>query len=408
MADTATEFLNGTRNYTQLAAGVTLVANSATEQAVVRDIELNNPNTYSFKYTSGGQPVATSNGNLSGNEIVGASSSLVMTPANLAAQNQIIELNRSSGVTTLNTFTGVTLFGTVPNSFSGTNVATSLTTTLTVDPIFICFGANGDFYYSQYNSSSNANVYRRALGVNGAESTIMVSGGTQNAFDGRYISGFDTGGTTLQVYDTLTNTSIGQSSIALSGGVNFQSSTSCSIDGYLWIRSEQSAPSYLVNLLTRTIVQQFGTSVIPNTSTSNSRQNSTWGKDSKGNYYLMVGLDNNSTPSNGTMGVSFGKNLASPSANLFTLSTNNLVPRTNYTANRFFSTPNRLFSFAAGQSGGLNTFVCNWDTLVLSQVTASNYNNNGNNGAWLAVDSTRANTDFGNIGIRATGIKTTP
>jgi hypothetical protein len=403
MADTVVDFINTTKQYTDFVTGVTLVSNSASEQAVVKDIQLSNPSNQTFKYTVGNVEVANSNSSkLTGSELVGASKSLVMSLSGIPVANQIFAATSS---TTYYPNAIKTFFDTsIPASVtSDTSANFSFSTSLSTTPYFICFGANGDFYYSNNNASS---LYRRAGGVNGTE-TIVMSGGMACAtsFDGRYIYGFWVNTNGMNVYDTQTNTQLTSGSINGFSGTITNQSSSAALDGYVVLKWDGSSGGsmHVINGATRTSNYNWITS-----GTQGQRNNMAMGKNSVGNYYILRG------DTSQLRVIGLGNSLASPNATLTASYTNptgwSLGDPTNpnvYLRNP--SAPRFIFSAGGSSPAGyidLESFVDN-PTGSLGTITINNIIVATSYAMTLRVDSTKAVADFGTVGVRATGIKTT-
>jgi hypothetical protein len=401
MPDTVVDFINTTKQYTDFVTGVTLVSNSATETAVVKDIQLSNPNSQTFKYTVGNVEVANSNSQkLTGSELIGASKSLVMGLAGNPVANQIYSAVNTNTIypNPISTF----FDNAIPSSLASDN-STITITTLSTTPYFICFGANGDFYYGNNNSTS---LYRRAGGVNGTETTVM-SGGQACAlsFDGRYIYGFWVNQNGMTVYDTQTNTQLTSGSISGFSGTITNQSSSASMDGYVVLKFDGSSGGsmFLINGATRTSSFSFAP-----TANGGQRFNMAMGKNSIGNYYIVRG-------DAGALRVfSLGSNLANP---VYTLVGNYSSPSgwstgDNVNGNAYLRNPSapRIIISAGGSDPmgyiDLNTFISSASGAVGS-IKISNVTVAQSYAMTLLVSPAKAITDFGTIGIRATGIKTT-
>ena len=407
MADTVVDFINTTSNYASLSTGVTIVSNSASEQAVVKDIELSNPNGRTFNYTVGNVvAVSSSVSKLTGTELVGSSRSLVMTTPSKGVANGLLMFLSSSQDYYPSPFT--TVFDTdTPASISSSTSNVALGTFLSTVPYFICFGANGDFYYGNNNSGQ---LYRRAGGINGAETTVISPGSAGSvSFDGRYITGFTINSTTMTTYDTLNNVLLGSGSIAgWPGNTITGQSCSAALEGYVVMRYDgsNSSTAYIINALTRTVVGSFTASL-----NNSQRCNIALGKNSLGNYYVVLGAG-------GTLlrVIGLGSNLSSPSISFFSFITSAAQGWNvgdNLNSNGYIRNPSapRIIWGGLGQN---NMGYIDLDSFITIQAGSLNlvpvYNLTGNvsnTAATFTLNSTQTSTDFGTIGIRATGIKTT-
>jgi hypothetical protein len=408
MADTVVDFINTTSNYASLSSGITIVSNAASEQAVIKDIELNNPKGRTFNYTVGNVIVVSSSASrLTGTELVGSSRSLVMTtPAKAVANGLLLFLNST---TEYYPSPFVTVFDTdTPSVISSSTSTVSISPSLSTTPYFCCFGANGDFYYGNNLSSA---LYRRVGSIQGSESQVITSNNASAlSFDGRYIYGFQQNSTVMTVYDTLNNVQQGTGAISgFPGGLTFNSQNcSAALDGYVVLRNNGSPgnPLILVNGLTRTTITTVDASL-----NSTLRCNIAFGKNSIGNYYAVFGAG---APL--LRAVGFGNNLTSPSVTSVNYSTSagagwNL--NENLNSNGYVRNPNapRIIWGGVGQNTmgyiDLDSFITS-PSGSLSAVPVQNLTGNASNTAvTFTVNSTQASTDFGTVAIRATGIKTT-
>lgn len=407
MADTVVEFINTTKTYSDFVTGVTLVSNGANEQAVVRDIALDNPGNRTFDYNVGNTTILSTNSSvITGTELLGASTSLVMKPANTVLANGLFTVPQSQSLYYKNSFS--TIYNNVGTAsiISDGNIQYTFSPTLTDTPNFVCFAANGDFYYSQ---GTSGNIYRRAGGVNGTQTTA-VSGSTNNkpTFDGRYIFSFGNGVNTMNVYDTTTNTSTNGTISGYSGTTIDGTASTTSIDGYAIIKvtDGQSATTIIVN------TNRVATGQINVGQQGDGIQGGfAVGKNSDGNYFLFRGDGGN------ILRVFYlGTSLATPVTSVTNIFNTSRAPGwlvNNQNANPYVVNPlvPRII-FGGPLSSTYNGYVDldNWDVGAngtFSTFASSNFSSSYTWPMQLTTDIVKANTDFGIIDVRVTGIKTT-
>ena len=396
MADTVTEFINVTgKTYTELQTGVTIVTNNSTDQAVVKDVVLTNPNSRTLQLAVGNAVVAqtVSAARLAGSELLGSSNTLLLKTGSAALFNRLRYFDStSSAYNDLMT----TLFSTdsVPSSITGTESALSFGSTFSVPPYFAVFAANGDFYYS--NNSSSA-LYRRAGGVAGSQTTI-TSRGHSCSFDGRYIYSFNTT-SGMAVTDTQNNGSVVQLDYT---GVPAVGATgiSAAIDGYVWLKPSYNEQAYLINPTTGVGVALGGY-----IDANSARSFVGIGKTSTGDY---VAIQTTST-ANSVYWWNFGPSLAAPSIKANGGIAQSLGANANINSNNILRTPgsNQFLLLIAG--GGSTNTLFNVDTITApTNFSLSGFTPSSSAGKILSVTGSTADIDFGTINVRATGIKTTP
>lgn len=235
MPDTLKEFYNNDVTLTSLQAGVTLVSTTSTQTAVVKDIEMNNPNIRDIDFRVGGTTLISSNSSLTGSEIIGASSSMTMANSSQALLNRVYVFHTTASHR-LNTTT--TVFGAPTSTSVFTHTTPSFTTALSLSPSFACLTASGDFFYSGYNINI---LYKRTGGINGTQTALSTPGANCQlwAYDGsRYIYGYANDVGAMYEYDTQTNTWATRS---FSIPINISYCSMTAIDRYVIINPDASS-----------------------------------------------------------------------------------------------------------------------------------------------------------------------
>ncbi len=185
MADTLKEFTNVTKTFAQLQSGVTVLTTGANEAAVLKDVQVSNltiPLSLKVNGATVANVPANSLARLSGNEIIGSSSSVTLSTYLIGILNSIV----SATQTTVREVSLPTLLS------NGTTVGVVSVTSTTVStfnntPYQIYQSSNGDVYY-YYDDGSNK-LRKRAGGFNG---TITQIGGNPSGIFGQYTCGDDT------------------------------------------------------------------------------------------------------------------------------------------------------------------------------------------------------------------------
>lgn len=394
MADVITEFVNDPSvSYNELVAGYPIVTNTASEQAVVKDVVITNPNTRSLTLSVGDTVVSSvsTSAKLSGSEIVGASSTLNFKTETIPLFNVIQEYDN---ITNYTVNVNPTVFsGDAFSTVSTSQTTVNYTTGLSGLTYFAVFAANGDFYYGNNNNS----IWRRAGGINGAETTITTTFGLAASYDGRYIYGFQQNNTTsFIVVDTQNNGSVVTRTMSGFSGLNApdQRANSAAMDGYVWFHPNAGQGSYLLNGATGTGKQLGGAS------TTAVRTFVGLGKNSFGDYY---GLQTVSDAATSLRWFNFGPSLE----NAYLKATGNRVTnslRDRDSVNMFVKSPaSDRYIFLITSTA----YVFDLDNINTEYKFSGVSFVSTDRAKILQVDATQANTDFGSVGIRATGVKTT-
>jgi hypothetical protein len=359
---------------------------------------LTNPNNRNLRLTVDGAVVAETNvaARLSGSELLGASESLVLRTAGLALVNRIQAFIASD---TIQNNVLATQFGEIAASVAMTG-SNSQVTAFSTDPNFAVIAANGDFYYSNNTSSS---LFRRAGGANGSQSTI-TSNGRACSFDGRYIYSFGQGNQSMSVTDTQNNGSVSTGNFTGVTDNVTSNANSAAIDGYVWLKADSTLNNgVLINGATRAGIYIGGIN-----DGSSQRFFVGIGKNSAGDY-IVVQLT--SYLSNSAYWWNLGPSLATPfikASGGFTVSGAGNISNTN--CNNIHRTPGSDRFLLHIPGGGQNNTVIDLDTIRNNTATyffLTGANINQTSGRVLSVVSSNANSDFGTVNVRATGILTT-
>lgn len=399
MPDNIVEFINVTgRTYDQLISGVTIASTTASQQAVVKDVVLTNPNSRNLRLTVDGAVVAEANvaTRLTGSELLAPSESLVLRTGQLALLNRIQAFIPSD---TIRDNVLATQFGEVSASVATTN-SNSQVTAFTGNPYFTVIAANGDFYYSDNNTGS---LYRRAGGVNGSQSTI-TSNGRACSFDGRYIYSFGQGNQSMSVTDTQNNGSVSTGNFTGVTDNVTSNANSAAIDGYVWLKPDATVNNaVLINRATRSAIYLGGVA-----DGSSQRFFVGIGKNSDGDY---IGIHTTSYLSNSIYWWNFGPSLATPfikASGGFTVSGAGNIANTN--SNNIHRTPGADRFLLHIPGGGQNNTVIDLDTIRNNTATYFSLpgaNIDQTSGRVLSLVASNTNSDFGAVNVRATGILTT-
>lgn len=396
MVDTVKEFINTTNlSYTDIAAGVTIVGNTASESAVVRDVVINNPSNRMLALMVGNSTVATVTGSarLTGTELVGGGTSLQLK---IGAQPRFNEFYSSArNTTSFNKVRYPTLFDN--DVFTAGTIVTysnPLTVPFSGNPTFICFDANGNFYYAMHGTGT---LYKRAGGVNGTQTSVTF-GTAGYCYDGsRYIYAFGSG--LVYTFDTQTGTA---TSIGCGVTLDPSYSYTSALDGWIYCRTQyDSSVNYLVNPASGAYV------AVPGRASASAQAYFVGlGKDALGNY--VVWQSNYTAPMLSWWNL--GPNIAAP-----VVKQNGTIPSAlegNYasssgTVNCVRQVGNTAAFYITNGSTSYNYYF-DINTKVISQIPISDGSAVFYGPAFVpAPSAVQANSDFGAVAIRATGIKTT-
>jgi len=397
------EFSNVTgQTLPNLQTGVALATAASGEALRVRDVAITQTVTRPWRLRLGSTPLLTGSGNaiLAGDEVVVPGSPLTIDTLDMAIFNRFAFF--TSGGDNFNVTTP-TIFGSDrPTALTGTAVSANFSPALNSGSTnFACIGANSDFYYYDRTASNTTPLFRRAGGINGAESTVS-SGRADCCYDGsRYIYAIDN--TSFQEVDTLTGTV--SATINFSGAVTNLNITSdwynhsAALDRYFVIRTggSNNYTVYLVNGQTGVTVS-LGT---PSGTATSQRLPVAFNRLSNNDYVAHVIFGT------GTLRINLGPNLASPTSQTTAPSyaTSGL---TNSSTNTSVIIPiqsarNHLVQLLANTSGHS---ILNLDTgvFVMSAVSSSSISGTTPLCWYLRpLDAASANTDFGTTAARTTG-----
>lgn len=403
MPETLTEFINTTKTLTELLADVTIVANSGSERAVVRDVQISNPAGLPLRLKAGAMVLSTPTGNdsLSGSEIIGPSSSMTIDTIAAGILNRVYTVNSGGGVfckldiPTL--FLG--MFGGTGNTIVTSTTVTSFPGTAT--PGFICLPPSGHFYYAD-NTPSYPQLYKRASGANGAQTTLDANFGHIVCYDGaRYIYGLTNGSSTAKICDTTTAAVTSVSVSWPNGSPQANYTHACAMDGYLWMRSSYNSTGTLVNMTTGAAQTLGGYA-----SAAGQRFYVGMAKNTAGQYILYQ--TNPVTPTQHwfNIGSTLGAGLTVLVSGTTTISLSSSAGNVNQLY-RLPGVDNYLVYMPtdtndAFQLINMTTFAVELSLTPFGPTAAQiGY------GKFLSLDTARAVTDAGTFRIRATGIKLT-
>ena len=457
MADTITEFINvsGKKLSDVAEPGLLILSNSNSETSVIKDVFISNTKGRALALRVGATDVTSTIGSakLSGTELIGAGTEVRLLSRTVPVINQFTTINWNTTGVAANTILIETLFNDsspVPG-FKSKTIATVTGSACTVVPNFNFFDVAGNFYYATAtngtntaNTNTNANpfsstkdglngLYKRVGGVNGAETRVMVmptasgiggspimvggvnSGATQKfSWDGkRYFhvmacNGTETSPVILQSYDTINNT-WNYMNIA-PWGPTYQTAITGSLSGleeYVFVYSYADRHRvYVFNHVTQRFLGSY-----PTVGTSTAWQSSIiTGKDTAGNY-IVFASSYGTAPHVVNLGpdISLGVSgaPATTSSSIGAGVGQGLYDETSAgEVNRWTRSPNNLrfaFVFDAFKIGVLDfdssTFALISPSTAFPQTIAS-----------ITVHTPQiaaAEADFGEVGIRVTGIKTT-
>jgi hypothetical protein len=201
----------------------------------------------------------------------------------------------------------------------------------------------------------------------------------------------------MAVTDTQNSGSVVERSYSGPSGIDGSYSFSAAIDGYVWLHRSYSDQCYLINSSTGVGVALGGQS------DSNAyRYFVGIGKNSAGDYIAIQTL-----PVNAVYWWNFGPSLATPTIKASGSFTQTLGNVYNPSSNNIIRTPgsNRFLALIPG-GGTINTMF-DLDAITAPTNFSLNVSPASASGKVLSATSSVANTDFGTVNIRATGIKTT-
>lgn len=389
MTDIVTEFINvNNLKYQDLLAGVTIVNNSATECAVLKDVVVSNPSGRLLDLVVGSSRVATvmSDSRLSGTELLPVNAKLQLKTRAPAMMNEFYSAGNQTAL--VRKFRSPTLFGDNVTEFFSAQVPNPVTSQFASTITFMCFDSGGNFYYATHNI---AVLYKRSGGVNGAQ-TSYAFGSLGFCFDGaRYIHAFS--GNSVFTFDTV---DAAITSKVCGVGITANQCYASAIDGWIYVRPNIGEINYLVHALTGNkvpapgVLSEYGMAFYVGI-----------GKDSKGNYICWQ----TSYPHPLFYWWNIGPTLSAP-----------LVRKSGSSNDAFaskYSTTNGITQ-ATRQAGSDSIFyvigdsvICHFDieTKIITRLPDPGALSEGPSFVPI-VNQVFASEDFGTVGIRATGIKT--
>jgi hypothetical protein len=391
MPDKITEFINSDQiTYDALVAGVTLVANTSTESAVVKDIVFRNPLRRPLSLEVGGTSLmkVSDSCRLSGTELVGPGTSLRLKLAGQPTFNGFYFAKDGSNVIWNRCST---LFGSGDSSMSILESTNSVSGSLSGgQPDFICFDQFGNFYYS-----SGSNLYRRAGGPMGSETSYAFAP-YAHCYDGkRYIHAFSSANN-IFTFDTQTSavSSVLCASIGSYGTVG-NDAYSSALDGRVYVRPWNGTTSFIVNPTNGAAV------LLPSIAESGYRYFVGLGKDDAGNY------------------IAWQTDTTAPQLNWWNLGRDITTPVVNQTGTAYGSLMNSYGRVQAVRQAGSDSdfYIFGKGTCVRFDVRSKQLVNLTptigiipyDGAAYVpAVNTTFSAEDFKTIGVRVTGIKTIP
>lgn len=397
MPDTLTEFINNpSLTLSELNTGVPVITNAAGETAVLKDVRVTNENGHALTLDVDGTVLNNVNGSdsLSGSEIIGGSSTLSLKNKTqvLGLINDILVPTSSTG---LREATSPTIFGGTIGSVTGSYVTTTIS--LPAQPHFYYEKSNGDGYFLQ-ESNNNAPLYKITGGIKSGNTAVNVGtlgNGISVDEDTGILYGFY--GNTLRSYDTSTDTA--SSAITITGDLPSAAHNyvhSAAMDGYVFVHPQYNTSGYVINGATGVSVQAGGTG-----SGSAQRYGVGMAKRSNGDYvmlqlnytepflyYWVVGPDLSSPV------VKASGSLDLPSTPLYSGDANHVHTHP--------TLKNMVMMF-----GTSHIYVMDVDDLSYNLIQYGSTAFSNSYFEFLKTDVTKASTDFGTVGIRATGIKNT-
>lgn len=402
MAESLEEFVNGTQTLATLTSGLVIVTNTGAQRALVKDIQISNPSAMPLSLVVGATTLVSGNTdlslNLSGSEIIGASSSLQLKQVGVASlfnKVQTFRTGQTSLITPKTHFSGIAL-----PSAAAAVAQTTITSALAVTPYFSFISAAGNYYYHNHHGSSTT-LYKRAGGVNGTQTTFTSFGEACWSDGVRYIYGL-TGNNTLKTLDTTTDTVTSVTlSPTLTQSVNTSYCHGAAMDGYCWVRTMYNDEGNLINAATGA-VQKASAGGWGYSSGNANKQFVAMGKNTAGDYILMHFNSDamrwwNIGPTLSTsVTIKASGNTSSPPFYAYNGSQNQ-VYRLTHIGNKIMFVP-----ITTGQ---------NWLVLDLTTFTTFGQTITGvtgtdlSDGFVLAYDSAQASSEAPSAVVRATGVK---
>lgn len=456
MADTITEFINvsGKKLSDVAEPGLLILSNSNSETAVIKDVFLSNTKGRALALRVGETDVTSTVGSakLSGTELIGAGTEVRLVSRTVPVINQFTTISWNNTGVAANTILIETLFNdsTPVPGFKSKTIATVTGSPCTVVPNINFFDVAGNFYYattststSPANTNTNVNpfttnnglngLYKRTGGVNGSETRVMamptpsgvagspvmsngVNGGANQKFswDGKRYAHIMTGNGTesspiiLQSYDTVNNTwtymNIGP------WGPTYQTPINGSLSGleeYVFVYDYAGRHRvYVFNHVTQRFLGSY-----PTIGSGTAWQSSIiTGKDNAGNY-IVFASSYGTAPHVANLGpdISLGNSGApATTGSSIAASTGQGVYDSTGTVdgNRWTRSPNTLrfaFAFIDFRIG-----VLDFDSSTFALISPSTAFPQTIAPVTVHVPQiAAAEADFGEVGIRVTGIKTT-
>lgn len=399
MSDRLVEFFNGDVSYADLVAGKALLTNAAGESAVVRDVLIAADNLIPLRLKAGPAIIARASGGsaLSGSEIVGAGSSLVIDTPLRPLINRL-GFCPVSGTTAMTLRMPTRWSGGVV--FGGAAALTSMTIESPAVPAgFAAIGADGALYYAQGAVSSGIrSLYKRAGGPSGAQSVVDASFGDCACYDGaRWIYGLTDSSMTLKRLDTTTGAVTSVTITGLSGNIA-GTVVVAACDGWLLLRPSYNTTICVVNATTGVAVNLGvgGTA-------SAVRYFGGLYKTSAGDYVGLI------ITSSSTIDIyRFGASLAAPAPQVTTLT---------ISLSKYSGSTNLLLPLPTGSDTAvlLGSSATNAEILLIdlraaqmiSRAQETTVSNTGLTPYLLPSDAAVAAADFGTVSVRVTGIKST-
>jgi hypothetical protein len=449
MADTITTFINRSDlTYDALKAGITVLSNSSSETAVIKDVSFSVQKERTLILTDGVTELVKvrSSAKLTGTELVGKSSDVKLYTKAAAIFNQYTYYTYNATNLVATTVTLDTVFDDVVKS-SNSFLFESVTGPLpTVTPNFNCVDKNNNYYYAalQPNASQQGQIesakgiknklYRREGGVNGTQSTALQLAAHDDGpltqkfcWDGkRYIHvatsslklSYVDNSIAVTSYDTTTGTST-VFEFTPSPYNSILGASVSAIEDFVFVYTPVNSLVYVINFKTQKLIGSFAAP--GNLDNNTNKYDASFIaalKDSSGMYYaLLAGPTTAFTPKLINLGTTISETLRVYSTEQYMKSDGYDISQYAYGYNGFiFHTP-----FVKNAQGDRYVFL---GTKSQDQITSQIgiYDIETKNFTQLnkttlpAFDGTItvkdanasvAKNDFGTVGIRVTGIKTT-
>lgn len=392
------EFSNVTgRTFAQMQAGVEIATAASDEVLRLRDVTITQTVPRPWRLRLGSTPLLSGSGStrLTGDEIVVPGAPLTLDTQAIPFLNRLSSLDGSNH----RNITTQTIFNSDRDvtALTGTFLQQNLSPGPAVTPNFSCIGANGDFFYASPSSISSNTFYRRAGGINGAETSPAGGAWATFCYDGsRYI--YLIGQNAIREYDTQTAT-LGPN-VSYNGALtNFAMSNSvihhsAALDRYVVHRSEPGNNNavYLINPLTGlvTVVHPgFG---------SGTRHSVGFNRLTNGSYVCTIGAQ-------GTLHViNLGPNLASPLVS--TLLPSLTITDNDGPFNGIIPIPGARNIVLRMANTTAQHFAFDLDTgarILNNAASGTLYNTTVSSWFLRPLDATIAGTDFGTADARVTG-----